>query len=235
MFPLLYKSTPYFDIQIIESNFEIIVTQRWRIINNPRIPLAKIEHFKRMAKGIINALWNYKFWVRVKGTSRFAIKNKRTVFNIRFQLEWVYRGEHWRVDLSPTSRQSSVNWYNRRIELDLEDTQLQEKIGSDGKILQYPIAHEFGHTIGNIRGFVSLAYIPSKPYQLFHRVRHDDEYKIGGVSPRIKYENRLRRQYVLDKNSIMNIGNQIRDRHIDFILLELNSMFRDDTEIILDK
>lgn len=33
----------------------------------------------------------------------------------------------------------------------------------------------------------------------------------------------------------MNIGNQIRDRHIDFILLELNSMFRDDTEFILDK
>jgi hypothetical protein len=57
----------------------------------------------------------------------------------------------------------------------------------------------------------------------------------GGVSPSIKYENRLRRQYVLDKNSIMNIGNQIRDRHIDFILLELNSMFSDDTEIILDK
>lgn len=235
MFSLLYKSTPYFDIQIIESNFEIIVTQRWRIINNPRMPLEKIEHFKRMAKLIIDALWNSKFWVRVKGTSRFAIKNKRIVFSIRFQLEWVYRGEHWRVDLSPTSRVSRVDWYNRRIKLDLEDTQLQKKLGSDGKILQYPIAHEFGHTIGNIRGFVSLAYIPSKPYQLFHRVRHDDEYKKGGDSPSIKYENRLRRQYVLDKNSIMNIGNQIRDRHIDFILLELNSMFSDDTEIVLDK
>lgn len=135
MFSQLYKSTPYFDIQIIESNFEIIVTQRWRIINNPRIPLAKIEHFKRMAKVIIDALWNCKFWVRVKGTSRFAIKNKRIVFNIRFQLEWVYRGEHWRVDLSPTSRVSRVDWYNRRIKLDLEDTQLQKKLGSDGKIL----------------------------------------------------------------------------------------------------
>lgn len=33
----------------------------------------------------------------------------------------------------------------------------------------------------------------------------------------------------------MNIGNQIRDRHIDYILLELNSLFLDDTEFILDK
>lgn len=235
MFPLLYKSTPYFDIQIIESNFQIIVSQRWKIIHNHKISLEKIEHFKRMTKNIIDVLWNNKFWVRVKGTSRFAIKNKRTVFSIQFQLEWVHRRAHWKVDLFPTDRQSSVNWHNRYIELDLEDTQLQEKVGSNGKIFQYPIAHEFGHTIGNIREFVSLSHMSSRPYQLFHKINHDDEYKIEGTSAIIRKENHLRKRYISDKNSIMNIGNQIRDRHIDYILLELNSLFLDDTEFILDK
>lgn len=37
--------------------------------------------------------------------------------------------------------------------------------------------------------------------------------------------NFIRKRYISDKNSIMNIGNQIRDRHIDYILLELNSLF----------
>lgn len=68
------------------------------------------------------------------------------------------------------------------------------------RIPQIALAHEFGHTIGN-----------SAQAKIRQRVMHGDEY--NSQSP-----------YFMDKHSIMNIGNELRDRHLDYILLELSTM-----------
>lgn len=52
----------------------------------------------------------------------------------------------------------------------------------------------------------------------FTTIHHGDEYRSGYV-PKNKTE-----EYVEDINSIMNIGNSLRKRHLDYILQELNSM-----------
>jgi hypothetical protein len=63
-----------------------------------------------------------------------------------------------------------------------------------------PFAHEFGHALGNSR--FSMTGM------------HGDEYKEDS-------------EFVLDNGSMMNIGSQLRKRHLDYILNEINKMIPD--------
>ena len=109
-----------------------------------------------------------------------------------------------------------VRWYAREIHFDLFDIDLQEKIGSDGNILQYPVAHEFGHTIGLVKfSRPLLSFNPNYPWGTLHA----DEYETNSSK-----ENKFRRPFINDRRSIMNIGNELRERHMDYILQELNTL-----------
>ncbi len=67
---------------------------------------------------------------------------------------------------------------------------------------QYPVAHEFGHAVGN------SIYASNG--------MHGDEYKVTS-------------SYYSDKISIMNAGMELRDRHLDFILSQLNTIINNTT------
>ena len=109
--------------------------------------------------------------------------------------------EHWNVDISKVastdlSNRPYVNWNTRKINLYSIDINSYRKVDATIGITQKNITHEFGHAIGNSSPILG---------------QYADEYKSGG-------------SFNSDKLSIMNVGMQLRLRHFDFILREINSM-----------
>ena len=112
-------------------------------------------------------------------------------------------------------------WTERKIFLDVYDVTPQEKCGAPDGLMQYTVAHEFGHTIGNTRGaFPSLIM----GFSSISVITHGDEYRASTTQKNHIRINQQRREFIEDLNSIMNVGNSLRRRHLDYIMQELNSM-----------
>lgn len=147
--------------------------------------------------------WSGKYSITVSGKSDFATVYKDTVFKVSFDIKKVSSGGHWQVNVTkiPTgsSKTSSVNWGSQKIELDTEDTILRVRDRDGKKFKQIPAAHEFGHAVGNSK---------------FGPAGHGDEYPVTST-------------YKDEKKSMMNIGAQLKKRHADHIIMELNKMIPD--------
>jgi hypothetical protein len=142
-----------------------------------------------MADNLVWRKWGRHYRLKVRGTSAFAVKYKNTVFTINFDIKWVLANPHWKVNvtkITPKGFETSyVDWTNKVINLDTEDTKIviRQKNGVGYK--QCPIAHEFGHAIGNVP---------------IREITHSDEYHTSY---------RLNGGFQLDYFSIMNIGNEL--------------------------
>src|SRR5262249_9990520 len=120
---------------------------------------------------------------------------------INLDIRWVLSGGHWNVTVTkiPVGQfaTSSVQWAARKITLDSNDTTVRTFNNGPGtpNTTQMPVAHEFGHAIGN-----SIA------------IGHEgDEYVAG-------------KAHNADAASIMNVGHSLRARHFETIIDELNKM-----------
>ncbi|WP_407264296.1 hypothetical protein [Tenacibaculum maritimum] len=190
------------DIHIEESRGTILIKQKWRYfwlnsMNTSRWTYSEKQKFHKEVDNLIWNSWGEHFFLKVKGTSDFAIRNIKRRWDVNFDIEWVQYGEHWKVNVkknpSKTFMKSNVKWYSKEMNLDILDTSKQKRIVQGKNYFQYPVVHEFGHSAGN-----SIA------------VGHGDEYNSSS--------------YSMDKNSLMNVGDELRDRHLDFIISELNTM-----------
>ncbi|WP_407268996.1 hypothetical protein [Tenacibaculum maritimum] len=190
------------DIHIEESRGTILIKQKWRYfwlnsMNTSRWTYSEKQKFHKEVDNLIWNSWGEHFFLKVKGTSDFAIRNIKKRWDVNFDIEWVQYGEHWKVNVkknpSKTFMKSNVKWYSKEMNLDILDTSKQKRIVQGKNYFQYPVVHEFGHSAGN-----SIA------------VGHGDEYNSSS--------------YSMDKNSLMNVGDELRDRHLDFIISELNTM-----------
>ncbi len=145
-------------------------------------------------------IWSYRVHMKVNGISDFAKRFQGKKILINLDVKWVTKDEHWNVEVQKIPagqfKTSSVDWTTRQIKLDSNDT--IPRIGESMKG-QVPVAHEFGHAIGNTT-----------------ILGRGDEYK--STSPHVK-----------DFDSIMNVGNQLRDRHFRTIRDELNKMILNTT------
>ncbi len=202
------KHTDRMDIHIEEGRGTILINQKWRYfwlnsINTSSWTYLEKQKFHKEVDNLIWNNWGPYFFLKVKGTSDFAKKHMKTHWDVNFDIEWVLHTEHWKVNVTkyPSNHTgiiiSSVNGNSKEVDLDTLDTR-KRKIPIGGKYYyQYPVAHEFGHTVGN------SIYAGSG--------MHGDEYNPS--SP-----------YIKDRNSIMNAGMKLRDRHLDYIINELNTM-----------
>lgn len=202
----LEKKTTRMDIFIEENRKTILVQQRWKydwVHTSGTTPwtYTQQKNFHNEVDGLIWNKWGGRFKVKVRGISNFAKKHAFSEFVVNFDIRWVLSGEHWKVNVTkipPNSyAQSNVDWMAQKINLDTEDTSIIERIQNGVSYFQHPVAHEFGHAIGN--SIYSDAGM------------HGDEYNTGS-------------SFKLDRASIMNIGEQLRMRHIDYLLIELNKM-----------
>lgn len=201
------KRTPYFDIEIIEGIQEIRIIQRWRLSWFAHYSLSEMEHFKARTKTIIESEWSDNpILDLVQVNLANGSRRHSRLWKITFELNWVDSKEHWLVKLHPSGRvlphRSSVNWSQRIINLDLLDTEENPKHPVYNNKRQIPVAHEFFHTLGNIYKVKVRQRILSSS---------GDEYK-------------KRSPYIRDKASLMNIGVELRERHIEYILIELEGL-----------
>lgn len=216
-----HKETSRMTIDIDVDNCSILITQRWRIVDKCYYSSSSIEHFKRMVVSIVCSIWNQRCFVKFIDKNSFEKGSRERIFSVNFQLRWVSSNEHWKVYITPPGR-SHVRWSSRKIYLDVMDIVPQEKLYAPDGLKQYSVAHEFGHTIGNSRGAVSTPLMGFS--SRITAITHGDEYRVSDKEPNYQKNNYQRREFIEDVNSIMNVGNSLRNRHLDYIVQELNSM-----------
>ncbi|NUE65945.1 hypothetical protein [Snodgrassella sp. ESL0253] len=83
------------------------------------------------------------------------MKHKNSIFTVDFDIKWVFTNPHWTVNvikIAPGDFETSyVIWDRRIISLDTEDIKSNYKDYFGLKdYYQFPIAHEFGYTVGNV-------------------------------------------------------------------------------------
>ncbi len=121
---------------------------------------------------------------------------------INLDIRWVLTGQHWTVNVTKVPQgkfyPSQVFWAQRAIQLGSRDYATVQRTVNGQKRSQRTVAHEFGHSAGNTG-----------------MLKRGDEYpkKSGPASPHVK-----------DDQSIMHVGEQLRDRHFITITEELNQM-----------
>ena len=197
------RFTDRMDIYIEEARKKITVRLKWKYKWNVKKGSNKWTNdeqwkFHKDLDGLIWSTWGERFYLKSKGTSEFAQRNANTRWDLDFDIQKVPCGEHWSVNVTKVKsgefNQSSIIWANRKINLDTEDIKKTIRKGQERSYQQYAGVHEFGHTIGNTAVF-----------------DRGDEY----------FENH---EHAQDKSSVMNIGSEIRTRHLWYVLAELNQM-----------
>jgi hypothetical protein len=215
------KQTDRLDLHIDDSSKTILIRQRWAyewkyIAGATPWTHAEKIFFQQQALMLITAIWESAPKVNVKGSSTFAKQNSKSGFQFRFDIQQslispLLAVPHWAVHVYKIPQnhfsKSKVNWMNRLVILDMSDIIAIPKSVKGLNTFQYPIAHEFGHMIGNVTGI-----FPGS---------HGDEYRISPVNDGLSGNNR-NVAYYADKDSIMNIGFSLRERHYDYLLRELN-------------
>lgn len=206
------QDTTWCTIDIDTTAGQIVVQERWQyvwLLHSPRMTrwtLNERQRFHAQAEAAIWNAWSNRAFLRVEGTSEFAKRFSGREIPVFMDIRWVLAKPHWTVKVTKVPadvvRLSRVEWGVRVVTLDTNDfATRQECFGLTREICvrQVPVAHEFGHTIGNIGSI--------------HRER-EDEYKL--TSP-----------YVADFHSIMHRGNQLRERHFEHLLTELYELIPD--------
>jgi len=200
------KKTDRMDLYVNDKTGTILVQLKWKYSwatskGTKRWTFTEKAAFHQAADKLIWQIWSDKITLNVGGSSELAKKYKSKGLKVNFDIRWVISGAHWDVSVTKIPvgkfKGSSVNWNKREATLDTEDINPVVRKNAGKSHTQYPVAHEFGHAVGN------SIFASSK--------MHGDEYKQSS-------------SYFSDKSSIMNIGSQIRKRHIDYILSQLNGM-----------
>ncbi|MWP47754.1 hypothetical protein [Gilliamella sp. Pas-s27] len=152
------KRTEKMDIFIEEDRNTILVQEKWQYNWFTRATPWTIwekRKFHQSADILISKIWGNYFKLKIKGLSNFAVKHKNSIFTVIFDIKWVLTNPHWTVNvikIAPGGFETSyVIWGQRIISLDTEDIKSNYR-GYFGlkDYYQFPIAHEFGHTVGNI-------------------------------------------------------------------------------------
>lgn len=149
--------------------------------------------------------WSNRVRLRVAGANPIVRRFPTGLPPVEFDVHWVTTGGHWTVNVrklppgsNPTTFISEVLFAARRIELDSADVGSYRASNAAGQSREfYALPHEFGHTMPDATG-----------------VATQDEYRAGSA-------------HLADTDSIMNVGRQLRPRHMTALLTELNAMFPD--------
>lgn len=210
------RKLPWCEIDLDTNTGFVFLQLRWQYTwvaaaGQSAWTLQQKRNFHNSADRAIWASWSNRVTLSVAGTSSFARAFATRPVTINLDVRWVTNNPHWTVTVTKiaagTTATSSVVWNARTITLDSEDVVPRERClpaagppataGGPAPLACYkqiPVAHEFGHSAGNT---VILS--------------RGDEYHTGHT-------------HEADAPSMMNIGNELRNRHFATIVDELNRM-----------
>jgi hypothetical protein len=205
------KRTERMDIFIEEDRNTILVQEKWQYNWSTRATpwtIREKRKFHQSADTLISKIWEKYFKLKINDLSNFTVKHQDSIFTINFDIKWVLTNPHWTVNvikIAPWGVETSyVIWDQRIINLDTEDIKSNYKSYFDLKdYYQFPITHKFWHSVGSV--------------------------PISGHSDEYHHDNRINGSFKLGYPSVMNVGNELRKRHLDYILNQLNTMLPNTT------
>lgn len=187
----------------------IFVQEDWRyiwLVDPGARPwtLSERRRFHNTADRQIWGTWSGRVRLRTSGTHHLATPPRD--LRVSFDIRWVLRAGHWTVNVRkvPPGTDSPRSWVDfaaQTIHLDNLDG-VPHAVGNDASQSRdgfYTIPHELGHTLPSRGG--SATPIP-------------DEYNAGHA-------------HLADTDSLMNIGRNVRGRHVQALIDELNGMLPD--------
>jgi hypothetical protein len=196
----LVKKLDWGDIDLDTKEGRIFFQQKWKY-NWTKVgaasdwTLAEKRKFHNTLDKQIWSVWSMKIKIRVTGGD--LARRFRTGIPINFDVKWVVAGGHWTVNarkLVPGGSYRSNVVYGTRT-INLDSEDLVP------------------HKVLNDAG-VELEGFRTVPHEFGHALDTDenpDEYKAGSAK-------------LADTGSIMNIGKELRGRHISGILAELDKL-----------
>ncbi len=201
------------DISLNLDTGHIFVQENWHyqwVVDVPLRPwhLAEKRAFHAQVDSQIWSVWSSgRFHIRVRGANAFVRRFPHGLPTTEFDIRWVLRAGHWEVKarkMAPNAARSypadysQVDFAGRKVTLVTEDFTDSRGAANDAGASRanFPVgAHEFGHTEPDGSG----------------RAPNPDEYTHGSAN-------------LGDTDSLMNIGRQVRGRHLEGLLGELNRM-----------
>lgn len=192
------RKTERMDIVIEPYRQTILVQQRWMYLwgHDAHWTYDEKKNFHDSADKLIWQQWSGHYVIRIEGGSKFAKQYKQHDFTVNFDIKWVLSNPHWDVMVRKVPRGGfNTSTVWWDTRLVVLDTEDIHPRETLPGFEQYPVVHEFGHAIGNVP----------------QEVNHWDEYR--KESP-----------HYSDLYSVMNVGNELRERHLDYLVKELNFM-----------
>src|SRR5579884_2345535 len=141
--------------------------------------------------------WSSHFAIRVSGTSSFAHAFASKPLKLEYDIHWVLHGGNWHVNAYKVPRGASPSVYRSNVIFASRTINLYSLI-----FTPYEAANDAGATR---RGFLA------GPHEFGHTLENPDEYLRNS-------------RYLSDTDSLMNIGHEVRVRHLHLILETLNTM-----------
>jgi len=154
------RETAWCTIDIDTRIGRVFLQERWQYIWKVQPGLAawtsdEKRDFHQRADRSIWAAWSNRASLGVVGKSDFAKRFSRRRIPINLDIRWVVAKPHWTVTVTKIPagqfRKSKVEWASRTVSLDTNDFKTRSICTGTPKVCttQVPVAHEFGHTVGN--------------------------------------------------------------------------------------
>jgi len=192
------------DIVLDTSSSKVVVRQRWKYVwklasGETAWTNKEKEAFHTNFVALILKTWSSKITIIADGDKKSLGDLEGKSFPITFAISHNKPNPHWTVNVTKIKKGSwkgsKVLWTRRIMHLDSQDLHLVKKCTVPNSCrYQAGGPHEFGHAIGNT---IVL--------------NRGDEYKPGRVG-------------FADKDSVMNLGMKVRERHFSTIIDALNKM-----------
>jgi hypothetical protein len=190
---------------------------------------AQKKAFHTQVDRIIWGSWSNRINLRATGNHAFGKKFKDQALPINFDVQWVTVRPHWSVKVlklpNNASETSFVNWSTNEIQLDTNDFTphgaCNDEAPQPGMEIPFLIIPpQIRDAIPGARDAIvdqsCKGGFKTIPHEFGHVLGNgnDDEYRADAT-------------HRADLDSLLNIGQEIRDRHLNDVLGELNTMLPD--------
>ena len=199
------SNNPWGDIDIDTTEGSIFFQQKWRYNWNLYPGTTAVwtynekVRFHRHVDLSIWRVWSNRYRLTVTGTHDIARRFAASGISINFDVKWTIRGSHhWTVTAFKVPPGSTATSPHR------------SNVNFGRRTMELNTADVLPRGAGNDAG-VSNSSFETPAHEFAHTFDNPDEYNTG--SP-----------HLADSNSLVNIGHEIRNRHVRLITARLNTM-----------
>lgn len=194
------------DIDTVEGR--VFFQETWQYtwtLYTPAVPpwtLREKRNFHNTLDRQIWGAWSNRVRLTVTGASSFARRFAGRGVPINFDIRWVLNNGNWNVTVRKMPAGSNPTTFISNVNFNTRRIELDT-----ADLSSYNAANAAGASTGRFY---------AGPHEFGHALHAHDEYNAG--SPNLA-----------DTNSIMNVGRQIRPRHLQEVVALLNTMIPDTT------